>query len=348
MGSNFRWSESSTFAYTLQNHTSVVGLRAYAIEAGASVKPCIVGQQQHCNTQEQEHSLLFSSELCTVRSCESLRSPTERKDDGVNCNTGVSLFAFPGEDNFSGQIFDVDALADAAKDAKGRWYVLVDAARYAACFPIDLSKHRSVDFMSISFYKIFGFPTGVGALIARRSALSEALCKKYFGGGTVRALDPFSHFVRLKKPSTEEAWEDGTIPYDLIPMLLCGLQKVERIGMQTISSHVVRLTAYTVHSLQSLRHSKSSGGRHAVLVYGHPSLPSGTTPYDGVKNSARQGEFGGIIAFNVIAANGSIIGYTEVERVLRVNRICVRVGCFCNPGKHQIISNDFSIIDLRK
>ncbi|HIQ11754.1 MAG TPA: hypothetical protein EYH29_02680, partial [Caldilineales bacterium] len=42
------------------------------------------------------------------------------------------------------------------------------------------------DFTPISFYKMFGYPTGVGALIARREALRK-LVRPWFGGGAVRA-----------------------------------------------------------------------------------------------------------------------------------------------------------------
>ena len=37
---------------------------------------------------------------------------------------------------------------------------------------------------ALSYYKIFGYPTGLGALLARKDAL-EMLRKRYFGGGAV-------------------------------------------------------------------------------------------------------------------------------------------------------------------
>lgn len=38
--------------------------------------------------------------------------------------------------------------------------------------------------MVVSFYKMFGYPTGVGALVAKKSFL-ETLARKWFSGGTV-------------------------------------------------------------------------------------------------------------------------------------------------------------------
>ena len=37
---------------------------------------------------------------------------------------------------------------------------------------------------ALSYYKIFGYPTGQGALLARKDAL-KILQKRYFGGGAV-------------------------------------------------------------------------------------------------------------------------------------------------------------------
>ena len=41
--------------------------------------------------------------------------------------------------------------------------------------------------MAVSFYKMFGYPTGVGALVARKSFLAK-LRKPYFSGGSVEVV----------------------------------------------------------------------------------------------------------------------------------------------------------------
>lgn len=41
-----------------------------------------------------------------------------------------------------------------------------------------------VDAMAVSFYKMFGYPTGVGALIVKESFLAT-LKRPWFAGGTV-------------------------------------------------------------------------------------------------------------------------------------------------------------------
>ena len=61
--------------------------------------------------------------------------------------------------------------------------MLVDAARACATRPPDLTAFPA-DFVVLSYYKIFGYPTGVGALVARREAVGK-LNRRYFGGGTL-------------------------------------------------------------------------------------------------------------------------------------------------------------------
>jgi len=60
--------------------------------------------------------------------------------------------------------------------ANGEWFVVVDAAALVSCSPLDLSRY-SPDFVTLSFYKMFGFPTGklpkiVQALLFVKSSLS--------------------------------------------------------------------------------------------------------------------------------------------------------------------------------
>ena len=38
---------------------------------------------------------------------------------------------------------------------------------------------------ALSYYKVFGYPTGLGALLVRKSALHLLAGRRYFGGGTV-------------------------------------------------------------------------------------------------------------------------------------------------------------------
>ena len=78
-----------------------------------------------------------------------------------------NLFAYPAQSNFAGVQHSLEWIERA--HAHG-WDVLVDAAAFAPTNQLDLSVYKP-DFIPISFYKIFGYPTGIGALIARRAVL---------------------------------------------------------------------------------------------------------------------------------------------------------------------------------
>lgn len=51
-----------------------------------------------------------------------------------------------------------------------QWKVMLDAAAFVPTQPLDLTQFPA-DFVSISFYKMFGYPTGLGALLVRRLRL---------------------------------------------------------------------------------------------------------------------------------------------------------------------------------
>lgn len=48
---------------------------------------------------------------------------------------------------------------------------------------------------ALSYYKIFGYPTGLGALLIRRDAV-PVLRKRFFGGGTVDVSVSNADFFR--------------------------------------------------------------------------------------------------------------------------------------------------------
>ena len=157
------------FYYLKDNHTSVIGMREVAKNKGAQI-------------------LAISKD--EIESCSAANSDLSQKSDFQN---GNCLFAYPAQSNFSGHRYPLDWCSKVKKGqlspsfncCHGNWYVVLDAAAMAATSPLDLSSCRA-DFVTISFYKMFGFPTGLGALIIRKDA-EAVLRKTYFGGGTVQA-----------------------------------------------------------------------------------------------------------------------------------------------------------------
>jgi selenocysteine lyase/cysteine desulfurase len=166
------------------------------------------------------------------------------------------------------------------------------------------------DFAALSFYKLFGHPTGVGALIARREALAR-LRRPWFAGGTVRYASVAAESHRLLP--RHEAFEDGTPNFLSIAALEAGFALLDEVQLPRLSAHVGRLTARLLGELHALRHRN---GAPLVRIYGPADL------------TAR----GGTIAVNVLARDGSAIPFAEVEHRAAARNVALRGGCFCNPG----------------
>ena len=105
------------------------------------------------------------------------------------------------------------------------------AVRRAAAFTptnrLDLGRWRP-DFVVLSFYKIFGYPTGVGCLLARKPALAK-LHRPWFAGGTitVASVQGDKHYLAEGEP----AFEDGTLDYLALPAVEIGLRHIESLDV---------------------------------------------------------------------------------------------------------------------
>lgn len=99
-------------------------------------------------------------------------------------------------------------------------FTLLDAAALVSTAPLDigaLSETSSApDFVSLSFYKIFGFPN-LGALLVKKSASRILQGRKFFGGGTVEMVICMNdNWVSKKHGEIHESLEDGTLPFTSI------------------------------------------------------------------------------------------------------------------------------------
>jgi selenocysteine lyase/cysteine desulfurase len=268
----FPFRAGSRLVLTADNHNSVNGLRVPA-----------------CRQRAVVEYVPLDAELRARHPLRWLTSPA-----------APSLFAFPAQSNFSGVQHPLEWVTLARQQG---YRVLLDAAAYAPTNPLSLSRVPA-DFVALSFYKMFGYPTGVGALVARRDALAM-LHRDYFAGGTVEFVSVQNRLARLKSGSA--AFEDGTPNFLGMPAVCDGLQWLESIGMQRIQHHIRGLTAMTLRRLAGL------GKR--VTVYG---------PRDGCAR-------GGTISFN-LRRNGRLLPFEMVDTAARERSIAIRGGCFCNPG----------------
>ena len=287
VGESFRFAPGSRYLLTFDNHNSVNGIREFARAKGAAIT----------------YSPLVMPDLrLDAPRLETLLTEADRAH--------ANLFAYPAQSNFSGVKHPLDIVAKAQSNG---WRVLLDAAAFVPTSRLDLTDVQP-DFVTLSFYKMFGHPTGVGALLMRRSALAD-LKRPWFAGGTVNFASVQGQ-AHVLSPN-EAAFEDGTLNYLSIPAVEIGLLHLQSIGIETIAERVRCLTGWLLEELLALRHTN---GRAMVRIYG----PANT--------QAR----GGTMTLNLYDPQGHLLDYRRVEEMAGAEGISLRTGCFCNPGSGEI------------
>ncbi len=222
----------------------------------------------------------------------------------------ANLFAFPAQSNFSGSQHPLELITKA--HARG-WDVLVDAAAFAPSNRLDLTAWRP-DFVPLSFYKMFGYPTGIGALLARREALDK-LKRPWYAGGTITISSVQGDGYYLVPG--EAGFEDGTVNYLNIPAVEIGLRHLASAGIDNIHDRVMALTGWLIDGLSSLRHKT---GQPLVKIHGPRDL------------TAR----GGTVTMTFYDYNGKALDDRRIEELANHRGISLRTGCFCNPGAGEI------------
>jgi len=287
VGESYPFGPGDHYLLTFDNHNSVNGIREFAHARGAAVSyvPVALPDLRVSEAQLDEY-------LSQAR-------------PGHN-----NLFAFPAQSNFSSV---KHPLAWIEKAHQKGWDVLLDAAAFAPTNQLDLSLYKP-DFVPLSFYKIFGYPTGLGALIARRDKLHK-LQRPWFAGGTITVASVQGDKYYLAEGHA--AFEDGTVDYLNIPAIEIGLRHMEAIGMEKIRERVRCLTGWLLEHLTAMRHST---GVPLVRLYG----PTDT--------EAR----GGAVTVNFFDAKGRPIDHRSIEEQANQVNISLRTGCFCNPGAGEV------------
>nr|XP_050869088.1 molybdenum cofactor sulfurase 1 [Vespula vulgaris] len=305
---NNEFQSTGNFIYMQDNHTSVLGMREVVSQKNVKVT-CL------------SHKHAFQV----------LEQPVNSSNDNVASDNN-SLFVYPAQCNFSGAKYPLkwiqnahnNVLSSVTGQLNTKWYVLLDAAGFVPTNDLNLSIFKP-DFVCISFYKMFGYPTGIGALIVKNSS-AHVLEKVYYGGGTVN-VSLSSEMFHVKRQNLYQRFEDGTIPFLSIISLQYGLDIFSKISIKQISSHVFALAKYLHHTLLRLHHCN---GAPVVKIYSdndyeNPNLQGGT------------------VTFNILRSNGEYVGYMEVAHMAALFKIHLRTGCFCNPGacqRHLSLKNE--------
>jgi selenocysteine lyase/cysteine desulfurase len=287
VGESYPFTPAGEFLLTFDNHNSVNGIREFARAKGADVTYVpVVLPEMRVNESEIEGYL-------------------RRPSAGSH-----RLFAYPAQSNFSGVQHPLEWI-DFAK--QHRWDVLLDAAAFTPTTQLDLGRWHP-DFVVQSFYKMFGYPTGVGCLIARREALGR-LRRPWFAGGTITVASVQGDKYYLAEG--EAGFEDGTPNYLALPAIEMGLDYLSAIGVEAIHARVCEMTDLLIQELVALQHAS---GQPLARIYGPRSTD----------------RRGGTVTFNFYDRAGQPIDHRLVEEQASAANISLRTGCFCNPGGGEI------------
>jgi selenocysteine lyase/cysteine desulfurase len=273
VGEAYPFDRRRSLVLAADNHNSILGLREFARRAGARVT------------------------VTALDSALRLSSIDETLAEEPECAGGArGLLAFPAQSNFSGVTHPLEVVAR----AKGRGFdVLLDAAAFLPSHPLSL-RHVPVDYLALSFYKLFGYPTGLGALVARREALA-ALRRPWFAGGTVTYASVAAGKHQLRPG--HEGFEDGTPDFLAVSALSAGFDLLEEVGMERLERRVRELADRLRAGLARMPE---------VRVYG--ASTSGT------------------VTLNLLDREGRPVPFERVEDHARSRGVALRGGCFCNPG----------------
>lgn len=286
VGESYPFAPRGQFLLTFDNHNSVNGIREFAQAKGAKVT----------------YAPLTTPDL---------RIDRKKLDSHLNeIDAGHNLFAFPAQSNFSGVKHPLELIQLAQERG---WDVLLDAAAFVPANSLDLSACKP-EFVCMSFYKMFGYPTGLGALLIRKSVFSK-LERPWFAGGTVNfaSVQACGHYLA----PNEAAFEDGTVNYLNIPAIKIGLQHLEKVGVETIGTRIHCLTGWLLEKSLGLKHGN---GKPMMRIYG---------PVDMHMR-------GGTITLNFYDPDEHLLDYRRIEELANEAGISIRTGCFCNPGAGEL------------
>ncbi|KAF6763000.1 methyltransferase type 11 [Ephemerocybe angulata] len=296
VGESYPFAGGSAYVLAADSHNSVNGIREFAMFRGA------------------RHAYIPSSstggfDLAVAKNLLLRYRPRNR--DLAPC-----LLALTAQSNISNSKTPL-GMADYA--ASLGYHVLLDAAALVPTSPFSLAEHP-VDAMAISFYKMFGFPTGVGALIVKKSFLAE-LRRPWFSGGTVDVVQVPGNIVTLSAEPHEQ-FEDGTINYLTLPAITDGLRFLSAY-LPFLPLRLSCLLRYLTSSLLRLRHDVN--GKPVVQILSR-------RPGRRLRSVGQESDVGSLVSILFLDPTGKIIPNSFIEHAATRRNISLRTGCVCNPG----------------
>ncbi|KAF9529749.1 pyridoxal phosphate-dependent transferase [Crepidotus variabilis] len=227
-----------------------------------------------------------------------------------------SLFVMTGQSNITNS---KNPLSVSTYAASLGYHTMVDAAALAATSIINLADFP-IDAMAVSFYKMFGYPTGIGALVVKKSFLVQ-LQRPWFAGGTVDVVQVPGRLV-TRAHELHEQFEDGTINYLQLPAITNGLRFLSAY-LPFLPLRLSSLLLYLTSSLSNLRHDTTGAPVVRILS---------KLPAKRLRSVGEQSDCGTLISLLFFGPTGEMIPNSFIEYAATSRNISLRTGCMCNPG----------------
>ncbi|CAE6466620.1 unnamed protein product [Rhizoctonia solani] len=277
IGESFPFTSESSLILPVDAHNSVQGIRAFAGRAGASVKyvPCL--EEGGFDMEE------------ALRMLQALTEPPGSSDPRSR-----SLMALTGLSNLTNRKVPLQGIVSAAQ-AHGV-HTILDAAALAPTTRISL-RSIPVDSMVVSFYKMFGFPTGVGALIAKKGFL-DILERPWFAGGAVDLVQ-VPGVIATPAECISSRFEEGTINYLTLPAVTAGINTLSKY-MNLLPIRLSSLYHYLYSQLSMLQYP-DTGTPVVQILTGEPSPPSTAPPH------------GYVLSFLILDRKGEMVPLSHIE-----------------------------------
>ncbi|KAJ8909062.1 hypothetical protein NDN08_005759 [Rhodosorus marinus] len=295
VGESYPFGEDGVYMYSPDSHNSVLGVARYA-----------------------KHYRMFpfvkGSWMWDAPAAYKLMTSISEVSKRAN-----KLVAISGQSNVSGIKHPLGEMVRTAHE--NGWDVMLDSAAMAPTSLLNLSE-IGVEYACVSFYKMFGYPTGIGALVAKKSALQK-LNRPWFSGGTVRMVRSDAEkglYVIMHKKDNAEYFEDGTPNFQMSAAVEQGVRYVQSIGIDRIRVHTSCLIRWIGGELRELYWDEDRHGRTKPLLK-FPELKSDTGCIQGSS-----------LAFAMYTKENKLIPHQLIGNLARERGIAIRTGCFCNPG----------------
>ncbi|SPO26648.1 related to molybdenum cofactor sulfurase [Ustilago trichophora] len=283
-----------------------------------------------------------------------------RPSNSQDASGEKGLVFFTGQSNITGAKLALSPLLGQAKNLG--WDIGLDAAALAPTTRISLRTHSSVDFMVVSLYKICGYPTGLGALIMKKSMYAKMTKKQTFFGGNIVGItmDRFD-FTLVDGP---ERFEDGTANFTAMAAVKPGLEFAAR-WMESVAKRNRMLLEWLVKELDSVYYpvegekegfdekqsfssssSSSSSSSFSSTSHKNPS-PAKAVKLVRIGGPTSLDLRGFTLPLVFTSSSGDSLNYRFVIWCAAQESISLRGGpCMCNPGASSSVMQRGLITDL--